>query len=179
MPRLSTGPWKFPIRVLKAVLPKGLLRKLMCLLAARRIVVRGLSMYPTLKPGEYLLFDRLAYRGSLPTQGDIVLADHPMHKRFPLIKRVVAVPGDTVESSGDRFLVNGEPYESPGLPDQGAVSTDSDDRWVLGVGEYFLAGDEPARSTDSRQLGPFHLSRIRARGWLVYWPLSHWRTLHP
>ncbi len=142
---------------------------------ARRVKVRGWSMYPTLSAGEYLLFDRLGFRRRPPQKGEIVLATHPMHRRFLMIKRVVAMPGEAVESRDGRLLIDGEPWTPPlTLP----VLVPEELSYVLRPDEYFLMGDYPSRSTDSRQLGPFSRHHIKAGAWLVYWPLSRWRILH-
>ena len=151
----------------------GVLGKVLRLLVAKRVVVRGLSMCPTLLPGEYVLFDRCAYWRASPDRGDVVLAAHPSHRRFHIIKRVLGLPGDTVENCGGKLLINAEPWGS-----QQDISTFTEGRWLLEEGQYFLVGDEPSRSTDSRQMGPFPRGHIRARAWLVYWPLSRWRILH-
>ncbi len=142
------------------------------LLLARRVVVRGTSMSPTLEPKERLLFDRLAYKHSPPVRDHIVLADHPLRRDFPLIKRVVAVPGDAVDVKDGLVLVNGV----PALPR--AVHSSEDGHWDLREGYVFLLGDDPERSTDSRQLGPFPIDLVKARAWMVYWPLSRWRVLY-
>jgi nickel-type superoxide dismutase maturation protease len=67
---------------------------LLALLFARRIVVRGGSMYPALRPGERVLFDRLAYRVGIPRSGDVVLARHPERPGTLFIKRVAGQPAD-------------------------------------------------------------------------------------
>src|SRR5207247_2240421 len=67
---------------------------------AKRVVVRGWSMEPTLVPGERVLFDRLAYEVGSPRVGDIVLARHPSRPGMRLIKRVAGVPGDQVGDGG-------------------------------------------------------------------------------
>ena len=142
---------------------------------ARRVKVRGWSMQPTLSEGEYLLFDRLGFSRRPLRKGEIVLAYHPMDRRFLLIKRVLAVPGEEVVARDGDILVNGRPWTRPSaLP--GPVPEEFSH--VLGPDEYFLMGDNPSRSTDSRQLGPFSVHQIKARAWLVYWPLSRWRILH-
>ena len=111
---------------------------LIALLAARRIVVRGDSMYPALRPGERVLFDRLAYRIDDPQPGEVVLARHPARPGVRFLKRVAAVHAD---------------------------------------GEYWLLGDNPDASTDSRQLGAFRRGDIVARAWWVYWPPDLMRRL--
>src|SRR3990172_11612933 len=86
-------------------------------LTARRAVVRGSSMYPTLVPGERLLFDRLAYRRGPPRRGDVVLASHPQRPGTRIIKRIAGAPGERVTVDG------------------GA--------WTLGEGDWLLLGDAP------------------------------------
>ena len=143
-------------------------------LTARRAFVRGPSMSPTLAPGEYVLFDSLAYRLGPPRRGDVVLAWHPTQPRRRIVKRLAAVPGDSVAIGEGLCWVNGAPYgeavslaESP-APEEGRT---------LGDDEYLLLGDAPDASTDARQFGPVSRSQLKARAWLVYWPLRRFRVL--
>ncbi len=122
---------------------------LLACLTARRIVVRGESMWPTLSPGERVIFDRLAYVLRAPKAGDIVLARHPSRPGVRFIKRVA---------------------EEQGVG-EGRVSEATQ---PLG---WTLLGDNPGASTDSRQLGPFRREDIMARAWLVYWPLERFRAI--
>ena len=153
----------------------GLGRRALAFLTAGRVVVDGWSMYPTLSPGEYALFDRLPYRRSAPKRGDVVLARGILGDGRSIIKRVVGTPGDTVRLSDGALTVNGLPPESQALPDTGAPALDGE--WALGPDEFFLLGDAPAFSTDSRSFGPVPRSAIVARAWLVYRPVSRWRRL--
>jgi len=129
---------------------------------ARRVTIRGWSMYPAVRPGEAALFDRLAYVRSRPRRGDIVLAKHPARPGLRLVKRVAGAPGDAVPRGRD-----GPPGRlyAPDSP-------------TLGRGEYWLLGDNADLSTDSRQLGVFRREDILARGWLVYWPPERFRALN-
>ena len=120
-------------------------------LLARRAVVRGPSMYPTLAPGEYVLFDRLAYRRGAPRRGDVVLATDPREPRRRIIKRIAGAPGEQV-TVGERT-------------------------WTLGEGEWLLLGDAPEQSTDSRDFGPVGRESIHGRAWFVYWPLARVRRV--
>jgi signal peptidase I len=131
---------------------------LLAFLTARRIVVRGYSMYPTLRASERLLFDTLAYRVRRPRRYDIVLACHPQRPGVRFVKRVVALPGD----------------EIPALEGEGRKA----EVRVLGRDEYYLLGDNAPASTDSRHLGPFRRRDIIARAWIVYWPPGRFRTLN-
>ncbi len=118
---------------------------------ARRVTIRGWSMEPAVRPGEAVLFDRLAYVRSRPRRGDIVLAKHPARPGLRLVKRVAGAPGDAVTAGGEER--------------------------VLGRDEYWLLGDNAGLSTDSRQLGVFRREDILARGWLVHWPPERMRVL--
>ncbi|HUF52924.1 MAG TPA: signal peptidase I [Dehalococcoidia bacterium] len=115
-------------------------------LCARRVRVDGWSMAPTLQPGEYALFDRLAYHRDRPRTGDIALIQIP-DRDLRLIKRIIAVPGDNVKSR------------------------------VLERNEYWVEGDNADGSTDSRHFGAVRRRHLLAKGWLLYWPSSRWRTL--
>ena len=114
------------------------LYSLLALLFARRVVVHGASMYPTLRPGERVFFDRFAYRLAEPQPGEVVLARHPTRPGVRFIKRVAEPPVD---------------------------------------GGFWLLGDNPEGSTDSRELGVFRREDILARAWLVYWPPERLRRL--
>lgn len=149
---------------------------LLAFLLARRAVITGWSMYPTLAPGEYVLFDRLAYRLAPPRRGDVVLASHPARTGLRVVKRVAALPGDRVTVEGDRCWVNGTLWgetEDTGRaepPVSGPTFTLGDDQWLL-------LGDAPYASTDSRDFGPASRDLIHARAWLVYWPLKRMRLI--
>ncbi len=134
---------------------------LLAFFCGRRVMIRGWSMYPAVRPGEAVLFDRLAYVRSRPRRGDIVLAKHPDRPGLRLVKRVVAAPGDAAPRGRDG--PPGRPY-APDSP-------------TLGRGQYWLLGDNAGLSTDSRQLGVFRREDILARGWLVYWPPERFRPL--
>jgi signal peptidase I len=153
----------------------------LALVTAARVKVTGWSMYPTLAPGEYVLFVGLAYWRGKPARGDVVLTVLPHGDNRRVIKRVVAVPGDILQAVKDRLLVNGVPLEAqvPGTEEGPDPGLGQDDQWVLNADEYFLLGDARDLSTDSRSFGPVSRKAILARAWLVYWPTSRWRSVHP
>jgi len=143
---------------------------------ARRVVIRGWSMYPTLAPGERVLFDTLAYRMERPRRGDVVLAKHPQRPSMKLVKRVAAVPGDRVTVQGDDWRVEEAP--SRGVPPSEGAAAAEGQVWTLGEDEYFLLGDAPDLSTDARHFGAVSGRDIQARAWLVYWPPRRLRRVH-
>ena len=150
-----------------------ILHSLLAFLFARRVLVKGWSMYPTLAPGERVLFDALAYRRQEPRRGDVVLARHPSYPSMLLVKRVAAAPGDSVTAKDAEVVV-----EEPGsgnAPPPGADAAAA--VWTLGEDEYFLVGDAPDLSTDARHFGPVGRQDILARAWLVYWPPRRFRAV--
>ena len=120
-------------------------------LTARRAVVRGPSMQPALAPGEYVLFDRLAYRREPLRRGDVVLATDPREPRRRIVKRIAGAPGETVAAGGRT--------------------------WTLAEDEWLLLGDAPDFSTDGRDFGPVGREAIHARAWFVYWPPRRMRRV--
>ena len=130
-------------------------------LLARRVAIRGWSMYPTLAPGERVLFNRWAYCSKSPQAGDVVLATSPSRQNKLIVKRVAALPGDCVTIDEAGHLVKNQ---SRTEVSRGAAA------WILGEDEYFLLGDSPELSTDSRQFGPVNRRNILSKAWLVYWP---------
>ena len=138
--------------------------------ASRRVEVVGMSMYPTLAPGEYVLCDRFAYRRRAPQRGDVALVRGLLGGREVMVKRVAAVPGDRVELDGGAVVVNGSPAGEAALQEGCGA-------WSLGDDEWFLLGDAMDVSTDSRELGPAPRRAIEARAWLVCWPPARWRRI--
>lgn len=160
------------VKVPHALLRLPGLYALLAFLLARRVHVRGWSMHPALAPGEYVLFDRLAYRLEPPRRGDVVLASHPTRPRDRIVKRVVGLPGDRIALRDGRLWVNAEPVGEVAR-EEGA----SREEWTLDDDQYLLLGDSPDLSTDSRHFGPVSGRAIQARAWLVYWPPGRMRAV--
>jgi signal peptidase I len=123
-----------------------------------RVRVEGDSMAPALSNGDRLLVSRLAYRLEAPARGDIVLLRDPSRPGSECIKRILALPGETVRLDG--LIASVQPASVDGGP-AGAG-------WTLGGRDYFLVGDNLAHSTDSRSWGPVGQSAILGRAWYCY-----------
>ena len=148
---------------------------LLAFLLARRVLVQGWSMHPTLAPDERVLFDRLAYRFGEPQKGDVVLVAHPRTPKLRVIKRIAALPGDSVRLAAQGCWVNGRLYAEASPQQETAIAERT---WELGPEEYFLLGDDPGHSTDSRHFGPVPRKALLGRAWLVFWPVSRLRRVH-
>lgn len=113
------------------------------------VSVIGVSMEPGLSNGQSVLINRYAYLLSSPKAGDVVafLPNGNKNSHY-YIKRVVAVPGDTVQIIGGRLYVNGEQVTDEF--DKMAEAGIAENPLVLGIDEYFVLGDNRNNSEDSR-----------------------------
>ena len=139
-----------------------------------RVSVLECSMFPTLLPGEFLLFDRLCYRSDSPNRGDIVLVRNTWGTQERYVKRIVGVPGDTVAIKKGMLKINQSIYTWSSI---NVSHTLEEGPWTLGGNYYFLLGDALEQSADSRALGPVHLDSILGKARMVYWPLSKTRKI--
>lgn len=145
-------------------------------LAAPRFMVDGPSMQPTFYSGQRLITNRLSYLFGSPQQGDIVVFHSPGSdpQDPPLIKRLIGLPGDTIETRDTQVYVNGERLEEPYVFDPCTPQRCADSIWVLGPEQYFLMGDNRNRSNDSRFFGPVPHQLIIGQALIRYWPIADW-----
>jgi signal peptidase I len=141
--------------------------------ATGRFRIEGDSMEPNLHNGEYVLIDKISYLLHPPERGDVVVFTPPNNER-DYIKRVIGLPGDTVEVKGGQVYVNGDVLDEPYL--KNLIHTDTPAR-VVEAGRYFVMGDNRNNSSDSRAFGTITPQSIVGRAWLVYWPPSDWSTV--
>jgi signal peptidase I len=144
------------------------------------------SMENTLLPGQYVLVDKLTPRWAAYERGDIVVFHAPAgfqpEKDVPFIKRVIGLPGDTVEIRDGSVYVNDVRLPEPYVFDDGAnagtePSPDGRTSWEVAAGMLFVLGDHRPASEDSRVFGPIAVSSVLGRAWLRYWPLDTFGVL--
>lgn len=115
--------------------------------------VKGASMEPGLQGGEHLVVNKLAYHlWEAPDRGDVIVFESPVAPGDELVKRIIGVPGDTVEILREEaaVYVNGSPIDESYV----LGSTTCSHRcgpWHVPQGHYFVMGDNRANSNDSRQ----------------------------
>lgn len=153
---------------LQVMVPALVLALVVHLFLAQATIVYGQSMEPNLHPNQRLIVDKLSYRLHSPQRNDIVVVDLPDMEEM-LVKRIVALPGETVEVRRGVVYVNGvaiaEPFPHDLTPYDMAPRT-------LGPLAYFVMGDNRGNSNDSRTFGPVTREEIVGRVWLRYWPFD-------
>jgi signal peptidase I, bacterial type len=141
--------------------------------------VNGMSMYPTFDHGEYLLTDKVSYKLGQPERGDVVVFEAPAASQCPegtncdFIKRIVALPGDTVEVRDSALYVNDQPLREEYLPADYVTEPgqfNMQGKVTIPSGNYFVVGDNRSHSSDSRAWGPVPLDRIVGKVFFRYWP---------
>ncbi len=151
------------------------------------------SMEPTLLIGDHILVNKFIYGVKLPLvrkeiipvsepeRGDVIVFVYPVDPSKDFIKRVIGLPGDTVEIIDEKLYINGKPYRdehgtytprAPGLDnpggkyDFGPVTVPED--------QYFVMGDNRDHSYDSRFWGFVPESSIKGEAFMIYWSWPHW-----
>lgn len=134
------------------------------------VEVFSISMENTLVEGHRLIEDKISYRFSKPERGDIVVVNGPEYPKR-LIKRVIGLPGETVDFLEGRVLINGHPLEEEytvGLTNARSIAAPI----VVPDNAYFLMGDNREHSVDSRMLGAIPFSSIEGKALVRFWPIS-------
>ncbi len=104
-----------------------------------------------------------------PRPGDVIVFRYPLDPQRDFVKRVIGVPGDTVEIRRGVVYVNGKALDEPYVT---APSIDTMAQRTVGPDEYFVLGDNRRASNDSRDWGPVPLKNIIGKVWMTYWPTS-------
>ena len=168
------GAGRALVEILQIVVSAVLLALGLHIFMAQATVVYGQSMQPNLMPAERLVIEKISYWFREPARGDIVVLALPDISEL-LSKRIVALPGETLEIRDGEVWINGAPLEEPYVFNR-------DETWygplTLGPDTYFVMGDNRANSNDSRVFGPVPRQAIVGRAWLRYWPLSRFQTFH-
>lgn len=143
-------------------------------LVTMRYRVEGPSMQSQLEDGQVLVLNRIAYKISVPARGDIVVFHLDRVDSNDIIKRVIGLPGETVEIRYQKIWINGRALEEQWGDDCQACEPGL---WTLGQHEYFLLGDHRAVSRDSRTFGPIPDTALMGKVIWRYWPLDQFGPL--
>lgn len=148
-------------------------------LASVRFIVEGPSMQPTFHTGQVLMVSRANYLFTHPQRGEIVVFNAPnvSENEPPYIKRVIGLPGETVEIREQQVYIDGKKLYEPYINEPCEPGRCPDREWVLGPDEYFVMGDNRNHSSDSRAFNQVRRERIIGEALIRYWPPSDWGLL--
>lgn len=137
-------------------------------------IVKGASMEPNYYENQYLIIDELSYRFRDPIRGETVVFHPPGNEGQYYIKRVIGLPGETVEIRDGNTVIYNDDYPNGLVLDETYLieETEGTQRTSLGQDEYFLMGDNRDASLDSRSLGPIPFKNITGRVWLRGLPVA-------
>jgi len=134
--------------------------------------VEGTSMQPGLRDQDRLFIDKFFFRFEKIDRDDVVVFHYPRDPEKSYIKRVIALPGDTIRIDQGRLFINGKPVAEPYVPRR-YEDTRSMGTLVVPAGEYFVMGDHRSISSDSRDFGPVDRDLIYGKAEFIYWPADN------
>jgi len=140
------------------------------------VKVEGTSMAPLLSDQERIFINKFVYRFEPIERGDVVVFWYPLDRSKSFIKRVVGLPGETVEIRRGALYVDGKNIPEPYVPAQYADLSDFGPVRVP-KDSYFVMGDHRVSSNDSRVFGPVESQFIYGRAVFAYWPVDHFGSL--
>src|SRR6201997_3506087 len=129
--------------------------------------VEGTSMQPELRDQDRFFINKFAYRFESISRGDVVVFHYPRDPEKSYIKRVIALPGDSLRIEGGRVYVNGERVDETYVPNAFRDSR-SMPEIVIPQSEFFVMGDHRSISSDSRDFGPVDRNLIYGKAAFVY-----------
>ncbi len=144
-------------------------------------IVEGGSMLPNYVDKEYLLAEKFNYFFSLPKRGDVIIFKYPKNPTTNFIKRVIALPGETVEIENSKIKIFNTEHPNGTYLDESAylasnvkTLTQTKEKFTttLGPDEFFVMGDNREHSSDSREWGILPKSNIIGRAWLTLKPFN-------
>lgn len=152
-----------------SVLPALVIVLLVNIFLGQATRVDGQSMEPNLHDHQRLIIEKVSYHFHNPRRGDIVVLRPPQRQTIPLIKRVIGLPGETIEIHDNHVYIDGVLLEEPYLTQTtwGTLTPQ-----LVPEDHIFVLGDNRGSSNDSRVFGPIPLDDVIGRAWLRYWPLA-------
>ncbi|OQB06431.1 MAG: Signal peptidase I P [bacterium ADurb.Bin212] len=144
-------------------------------------IVEGGSMLPNFIDKEYLLAEKLEYFVGEPKRGDVIIFKYPNNPTTNFIKRVIALPGESIEIQNSQIKIINKEHpqgvilnESAYIPSNVKTLTQTKDKYAktLGEDEFFVMGDNREHSSDSREWGVLPKANIIGKAWLTLKPFD-------
>ena len=175
-PSRGRGIVRFVRELLETILPALLIALLINVFVGQATRVEGQSMEPNLHSEQRLVVEKLSYRFHGPQRFDIVVLKMPNHGEELLIKRVIGLPGETVEIRDGHVYVDGNLLAEP-FTDQ-STHPGRNSKVIVPPLHIYVMGDNRDRSNDSRSFGPVPIDNLIGRAWLSYWPVEQIGFVH-
>jgi signal peptidase I len=186
---LAGGLWELVQVLVLAVLMVTVIRNFV-----QNYRIDGISMEPNFHDGQFLIVNRFAYCPGIyievplvnqpvlekrwctgvPRRGDVVIFEYPRDPSRDFIKRVIGLPGETVEIRQGGVYINGVMMPQPFGPNPGSYSADP---IVVGPDEVYVMGDNRNNSSDSHLWGPLKQEMIIGEALVSYWPPQNWAVV--
>jgi signal peptidase I len=146
--------------------------------------VKGASMESNFQDGDYIFVDELSYElGQNPARGDVVIFRYPLDQTQFFIKRIIGLPGETVDIKNNTVTISNAQYPNGFVLDEAYLDpgqqTLGTERLTLGAKDYFVLGDNRLRSSDSRNWGVLNRSLITGKAFIRLWPLGKLAKIPP
>jgi signal peptidase I len=171
-PSLGRQLWHLLREVLETVLPAILIALLINVFIGQATRVEGQSMEPNLHSNQRLVVEKVSYRFHGPQRFDVVVLKLPSQGEEMLIKRVVGLPGETVEILDGQVYIDGAPLVG------GDTRPGRNGRVMVPPLHIYVLGDNRNHSNDSRSFGPVPIEDVVGRAWLSYWPPEEVGLVH-
>jgi len=142
------------------------------------VKVEGTSMYPLLSDQERIFINKFIYRFEPIERGDVVVFWYPLDRSKSFIKRVVGLPGESIEIRTGHVYINGQELADQYVPGGYLDGSNSAARRIPSD-SYFVMGDHRDSSNDSRVFGPVARQYIYGKAVFAYWPVDHFGSLSP
>ena len=175
-PSRGRGLVRLVRELLETILPALLIALLINVFVGQATRVEGQSMEPNLHSEQRLVVEKLSYRFHGPQRFDIVVLKMPNQGEELLIKRVIGLPGETVEIRDGQVYVDGNLLAEP-FTDQ-STHPGRNSKITVPPLHIYVMGDNRDRSNDSRSFGPVPIDNLIGRAWLSYWPVEQIGFVH-
>ncbi len=169
----SPPTWWMILRELTETIVLSLIIFLLMRQVVQNYRIESHSMEPNFIEGQFILVNKLAYTLGEPSRGDVLVFHNPTNNEEDYIKRLIALPGDTLEIKDEAVYVNGEALDEPFIANK--IRPDRVHPLVeIQPGNVFVMGDNRPNSQDSRVFGQITQDLVVGKAWLRVWPMDVW-----
>ncbi len=141
-------------------------------------IVEGLSMEQSFQNNDYLITEKISYELRAPKRGEVIIFHPPDNPSVNYIKRIVGLPGDTVEVKNGSVYINNSKLSEPYLKSNEETLSSQKNTYSMTLkdDEYFVFGDNRNHSRDSREIGAVPKSNIVSRVWFRLLPVNKFKA---